>query len=457
MKPGVILMLIIFFALNADAQKILSFKPLRYDEDYSFLRKDSSNNWYKKTKYSSVGKNRNAYISFGGEIRFQYFNVKNEKWGDLPKDKDGYFFTRFLPHVDFHAGKHFRTFVQLQSSTANGKTTTTPVDENPLEAHQAFVDYNIFPTHKSQLTFRLGRQELYYGSQRIIAVRDGPNNRQSFDGLKSMFTTASYKLDLFYTHFVAAQKGIFDDGFNKDVKFWGAYVIKNRSWFSSNIDLYYLGLWKRNAIFDDGQARELRHSIGSRIWGNKGNWKYDAEGLYQFGKFGDKTISAWTGSLNAAYTFNKPKLHPQVSLKAEFISGDAHLGDNKLQTFNPLFPRGSYFGLASLIGPANLIDIHPSLLIKLAKQLGWNIDCDAFFRYSNNDGIYGPNVALIYSGKNTNAQRIGKQLSTDFTYTPNDYLYFRTEFTWFDAGKYLKEAGSGKDIWWMGLTAQLRF
>ena len=35
-------------------------------------------------------------------------------------------------------------------------------------------------------------------------------------------------------------------------------------------------------------GKELRHSFGSRIWGNKKNWKYDIEALYQFGKFTSK-------------------------------------------------------------------------------------------------------------------------------------------------------------------------
>jgi hypothetical protein len=55
-----------------------------------------------------------------------------------------------------------------------------------------------------------------------------------------------------------------------------------------NFDLYYLGLWKQNAAFDDGEGEERRHSIGTRIWNMKGDWHYDMEALYQFGKFADK-------------------------------------------------------------------------------------------------------------------------------------------------------------------------
>ena len=67
------------------------------------------------------------------------------------------------------------------------------------------------------------------------------------------------------------------------------------------------------------------------------------------------------------------------------------------------------------------------------------------------------NILPIYSGKNKHYKFIGKQLSTDLVYTPNNFLYFRWEFTWFDAGDYLKAAGTGKDIIFTGVTAQLKF
>ena len=457
MKKLFFILLMHFYQDCAYCQKAPVFKPLRYDEDYSYLKKDSITNRYEKTKYSSLSKNKTAYISFGGEIRYQYFNIKNEDWGDADNDKDGYLFSRVLFHADFHKGNHFRTFIQLQSSMVNGKLNTSPVDEDPLEVHQAFADIYFKPSTGSKLLFRVGRQEMSYGSQRLVAVRDGPNNRQSFDAVKSIFTTGNYKIDLFFSHYVKAKKGLFDDGFNKDSRFWGAYLVRNKIPFLQNTDLYYFGLWKRNSIFDDGTGKEVRHSIGSRIWGNHSDFKYDIEGLYQFGSFAEKDISAWTISFNSSYKFSNQKLKPEIGLKTELISGDAGYSDNKLQSFNPLFPKGGYFGLASLIGPSNLFDIHPSLVLELNKTLSLDIDCDIFWRYSTNDGIYTPGVSLIYSGKNNPYKFIGKQLSTDLTYIPNSFLYLRAEFTWFSAGDFLKAAGSGRDILFTGITTQLRF
>jgi hypothetical protein len=440
------------------AQQFPDFKSLRYDEDYSFLQKDTSDDgWYKHTKYAALSKNGQTYLSFGGEMRLQYFLTKNEGWGDEPRDTDGYVLSRFLVHADLHASKYFRAFFQLQGSMVNGKENTSPVDEDPLDVHQAFVDFNLNPDAKTKLMFRVGRQELYYGSQRLVAVRDGPNNRQSFDAIKASITSDRYKVDFFYSHYVAAKKGIFDDGWNKNSQFWGSYWMFNKVPVLKNVDVYYLGLWRRKATFDDGTGREIRHSVGGRIWGKAEDFKYDLEGLYQFGDFSSKNISAWTASANVSYEFAAVRYKPEIGLKTELISGDRKYDDNTLQTFNPLFPRGAYFGLAALIGPSNLIDVHPSLSFEFTPRLSWNLDYDAFWRYSIHDGIYAPNTSLMYSGKTSLEKSIGQQISTEFVYIPEQFLYLRAEFTWFDTGAYLKDVSAGKNILFAGITAQIKF
>lgn len=452
------LLLVLLISLSCFGQRYPDFKSLRYDENYSFLKNDTvKNDWYKTMKFLPLSSSQKYYISFGGNIRYQYFYAKNENWGDGPQDNDGYILSRFLLHADFHAGKFFRAFVQTQSSLADGRIDPSPVDQDPLEVHQAFADFNFVNEKSKKFILRAGRQELTYGSQRLVAVRDGPNNRQSFDGVKLMTAKDNISGDFFYSHFVVARDGIFDDHSSKDRQLWGSYFVINKVPVIKNIDVYYLGYKRTKASFNDGAGKETRHSVGTRIWGKSENWRYDGEAVYQFGDFASKNISAWTASINAGYRFNEVKFHPELSFKAEAISGDKEVGDNGLQTFNPLFPRGAYFGLASVIGPANLIDFHPSVSLQLSKSVDWVIDYDMFWRYSSNDGIYTPNTILIYPGDTTTAKKIGNQLESEIIWQPNPYLYFRLEGTWFNAGEYIKASGTGKDIFFAGITMQLNF
>jgi hypothetical protein len=255
---------------------------------------------------------------------------------------------------------------------------------------------------------------------------------------------------------VVARKGIFDDKLNSGVHFWGSYWTLHKVPFFHHVDLYYLGLQRKEALFNNAAGKETRHSIGTRLFGSAGNWNYDAEAVYQFGAIGKSDIVAWTASLNAGYQFIALPLQPQFGFKTELISGDRRADDNKLETFNPLFPRGGYFGLASVIGPANLFDVHPSVTLNLSKTVSWNLDGDFFWRHSVQDGIYGPGTAMLYGSKQATARHIGNQLATDLIFKPCPFMYFRAEFTWLKAGHYLKEVSPGKDIIFTGITTQLK-
>jgi len=455
MKNTIRLLVLLGIFFSANAQQRPVFQKLRYDDNVTYL-KDSTRNWYEKIKYIPLSQNSNFYASIGGEARFQYTYTVNDKWGDDSDEGDGYLLSRYLLHADVHLGI-FRTFVELQSSLANSKTDPSPVDQNELDFHQAFLDIDFINTENERLTLRSGRQEMSYGSQRLIAVREGPNSRLAFDAVKLFYKKNNWQTDAFYTHPIANNPGTFNDNFNENAKFWGNYTVIHQVPFIQNIDLYYLGLCKKRAVFDDAVGEENRQSIGTRIWKNKGNWKYDFEGLYQFGTLNQKTISAWTISSFACYTFENIKFTPEIGLKTEIISGDKNSGDNHLQTFNPLYPRGAYFGLVALIGPSNLIDIHPSINFTLTDKLGLGFDYDIFWRQTISDGLYAPNMQLLYSGKGTTERYIGSQLISNLDYDMNDFLSFTIETGWFNAGSFLKEVGTGKDYFYAALTAQFKF
>ena len=450
------LLLLLGFISATNAQQNPVFQKLRYDDDVTYLQTDSTKNAYDKIKYIPLSKNNSYFASIGGEARFQYTYTVNDKWGDDSDEGDGYLLSRYLLHADIHLGV-FRTFFELQSSLANSKIDPSPVDENQLDIHQAFLDINFIHNKSEQFTLRSGRQEMMYGSQRLVAVREGPNSRLAFDGIKLFYKNRNWQTDAFFTHPIANKTGTFNDEFNENAKFWGSYTVIHKVPFVENIDLYYLGLWKSRSVFDDAIGEENRHSIGTRIWKNKGNWKYDFEALYQFGKISEKTISAWTLSSFACYTFENVKFSPEIGLKTEIISGDRHSDDNHLETFNPLYPRGAYFGLVALIGPSNLIDIHPSINFTLTDKLGLGFDYDIFWRQTISDGLYAPNMQLLYSGKGTTERYIGSQLISNLDYAMNDFLSFTLETGWFNAGSFLKEVGTGKDYFYAALTAQFKF
>lgn len=438
------------------SQNRLNFKSLRYDEKYGKIENDTNSTFLDKIKYIPVTKEESLNLSLGGELRSQYQFFNNENWGDIPNDTDGFLLNRVLFHIDTKFKKSIRLFTQIQSSTAISRVDASPVDKNELEIHQLFMDFN-FQLSSNDITLRIGRQEFLYGSQRIVAVREGPNNRQSFDAIKLIWEHKNLKSDVFYSQFVRNNFGNFNDKLNPNTKLYGVYNVLNKVPFLQNIDFYYLGLHKESASYNSISGEEKRHSIGTRIWSKNKNWNYDFETVYQFGSVKNQSIQAWTISLNTYYQFNVLKFKPKFGLKTEIISGDKTFDDNQLQTFNPLFPRGAYFGLAAILGPSNLYDIHPSIEFELTDKIVFGTDYDFFWRFSKNDGIYQPNTAILYPSGSSVKSYIGSQLGASIDYDIEKWFSIKLEATWFKSGSYLNDVTAGKDILFTATTLCYRF
>jgi hypothetical protein len=430
------------------AAKAPLYRQLRYDEDYSYLRSVHGHDLFDPIKFVPLNRSGYLYLSFGGEARLRYEYVHNPQWGLAPQDNNGYWLQRYMLHADAHFGESFRTFVQFKSGLETDRNGgPRPTDRDEADLHQAFFDVRLRVRETNAFTLRVGRQELAYGSSRLISVRESPNVRQSFDGAKAILELGKTRIDAFAVKLVETKPGVFDDGPESDEKFWGIYgVTPLRGLRGASVDLYYLGLERKDAEFDQGTARELRHTLGTRLWGKWCQIDYNFEFVYQFGTFGQGDISAWTATSDTGYTFESLAWKPRVGLKADITSGDRNPNDRDLQTFNPLFPRGAYFSETGLIGPANHIDLHPSLEMKPVKQLKLALDWDFFWRESTQDTIYGNGVNIVVPAGSSRDRYVGHQVQALAEWQLQRHLTLTGAYAHFFAGDFLNDSTPGKDV-----------
>ena len=436
------------------------FKKLRYDESYEYLRDPGHpSDYLDAIKFIPLNTNRDWYLTLGGEIRERFEYYHNNLWGRGPQDDNGYLLQRYMIHADAHLGDYFRLFAQFKSGLEDDRNGgPRPTDRDDFDLHQAFFDARIPWSDTDSLTLRAGRQELAYGSSRLVLFREEPNVRRSFDGLKVILEWHGWRLDAFVVKPVRTRTGVFDDDPDPDQNFWGLYAVTPVSWLpGGNIDFYYLGLDRKNASFAQGTAHELRHSIGTRIWGRKSAWDYNLEFVYQFGTFGSGDIQAWTAASDVGFTFENAPLEPRLGLKANVTSGDNNPNNPDLQTFNPLFPRGAYFGEPALIGPANHIDVHPELALALHRNLILTLNWDCFWRENTHDGIYGPAVNVIQSGRTSDARYVGHQAEVMWEWRVDRHITFTADYAHFFAGDFLKQTTPGKDVGYFSLWVTFRF
>jgi hypothetical protein len=446
--------------VDTSTEPVRSYSLLREDEDWSFLKDRSlRQEFLDRLKYISLGRD-NWYLTIGGEIREVLEDIKNDNWGQQPYTNT-FFLQRYMLHTDWHLGKHVRAFVQLKSGLESYRRGgPRPIDEKKMDIQAAFVDIGSSEGRK-WIVLRLGRQELNYGSGRLVAVREGPNVRQSFDGFKIKSQYGAWRIDGFAVRPDLDNPGYFDNVPDHGTAFWGIYATRSLRERVS-LDAYYLGLDRKQATFNRGTATELRHTLGARLWQpvakQKRDWDFDYEGVWQFGSFGSSNIRAWTVASETGYSFPTATLQPRLSVKADISSGDDPR-KNTLGTFNPIFPVGNYFGVLEDTGPGpvNFIDVHPRLQTQFPHNVSVSVDFMAQWRQNLRDGVYAVPGFLLVAAGNSRARFIGYQPGVEVRWQIDRHAYIQADYGVFYAGEFLKQASPGRNLNYMALWVGYKF
>ena len=426
------------------AQERPGYKSFRPDEDWTFLRDPS-----KRTdpldllKWIPLNQDGSWYMTLGGELRGRYEYSRNPVFGLGTPSRNDYLLQRTYLFADVHYGPYFRTFAELASGLITGEAgEPSPTQKDQLDFLQGFGELTL-PWSEGQFSTRLGRQEMSFGSSRLVSVRESPNIRRSFDGVRvSWSRDDNERIDAFLTRPVAPATGTFNDSSDPSQIFWGVYATTDVPGIADlKADFYDLGLDRENARFAQGTADEERHTIGTRLFGNRNAFDWNVEAAYQFGTFGTGDIDAWTMSADIGYTLSDVLFSPRLGLNADIISGDRDLHDQTLGTFNPLFPKLPYFSEANLVAPSNLIDFQPNVTFQLPHNVELNIGWNPLWKEAEADSFYVPPFSPAKGTSGGSGRFIGQQISATAGWQVSDHLNLNGTYVHYSPGERTRAAG----------------
>ena len=442
-------------SLCADGQ----INMLRYNDDFSLLKSDTiQKSSFDKIKYIRISGNSN--ISFGGELREQYQYYQNRNFGDAPSKntdlRSNQLMQRVMVHANIDLGKKFRLFAQVGTTFRffNPNGPTPEIDENHLSLHQAFADYKL----GANWLIRTGRQELAYGSHRLITFREGPNTRLAFDAVTMKYKNERKKADFLVMSPVISKPGVFDDSTFKDLIF-GGYITERLIDKRLLLDYYSMNFLSNRRSYNYISGRENRQSYGIRLFSQNNRLNYEFEGTYQSGKFNDLRIRAYSLSADINYKVDRTS-NATVGISGNYASGDKDANDKRLNTYNPLFSKPQY-GLAAPIGAANIININPYVSVSPGKRVNVSLGLYLMWRQSNSDGVYSPlgtetrpKLSILTLSKE---REIGKLWSLESNYNITRNLILAVDASYFSAGRFVHETGKGKDITYLSVKASYKF
>jgi Alginate export len=432
------------------------FGPLRYDDPAEITTGVSVG-----LKDFRFGDDLTDELSVGGSVRERVESWQHPFVGYGGPDQT-YLLSRVLVEADARFDETARVFIQFGNHWETGRQPgPMPTDIDRLDVQQGFVDLYLSDPSNG---VRLGRQEMIFGSNRLIDIREGPNIRQSFDGVRGWTTLDGGRLDVFWNHPTLDKPGDFDDEPDPSQQFWGVYLSAMPTPLRGlNLDIYYLGLWRTprsGPPLDAGPATETRHTVGTRLFGGDERVDYNFEAVYQFGSFSPlvglpRHLSAWAFFSETGLTLTDV-WRTRLALRADVMSGGDSRGGGTLGTFYPLFPKNNMFSESNIFTEMNAIHIHPYVQVQPRPCLALMLSVWPVWRENRADAMYTPPGAPLVPG-NVNRSTYagtGTDVQVEWQATPNVDL--NVAFSYFSAGSYFTEA-EGYDTTWAGFWITFNF
>ena len=428
-------------AMICSAASATDFQLTRWAEDYRAYADPALRTTPQDAiKYIPLGGTPGRYLSLGGHARIKAVALDAPLFGLGAADADGHWFQRVHLHADVHHGPRLRAFVELSDARVHGKDRIFPIDSNRIELQQAFVDM-AGTIAGGDVVLRGGRQELQFdATQRFVALREAPNVRRSLDGMRLTWSMPSARLDAFHTRVVEPRDDTaFDDRSVDGIEFSGLRARHDRG--DLRFDGYAYRYARDTARFADELAREQRLVVGAQSIGRSGAFDWDVEAAYQTGNFGRADIRAWALGSMLGYTLIETRWRPRLGLQFDAASGDRRADDDRLQTFNPLFPKGSYFTSAGLTDFANLLHTQVSLRVQPWRAAALGVGSGHLARQSRADAAYAQPFLPIPRSV-TGSTAIGEYLRLEARQRLNRYVTVAAELVRYWPAENLRQVGA---------------
>ena len=391
------------------------------------------------------------------------------------KIDNDYYLTRPRLHVGY-TDKWWGAYAEGQMSTDNNdaryaypnvpavpgtvKRKGNGPEADLIDLHQGYVTLG---NHKEfPLSFKVGRQELSYGEERLIGAFGWNNIARSFDAAKMRWQTEWFGADFFTGHPVIPVDGQFD--VDNDHDWLSGIYATSKAMPKTVLDVYFLARnASRQAIndvpspqFPQPTARDI-YTVGGRVTSKPGeldNWDYSLEGAYQFGDFAPTptaarlTQNAFMFVAQGGYTFADLWATPRLGIEYDYSSGDSNPADGTHGTFDNLYPTNhKFYGYMDFFSLQNIQDLRSIFQLKPTSRTSVAVEGHAFWLANGNDYLYnvagGPRTTGGYGIHPNYNPFVGTELDVIAGYALTRYAQLEVGYGHFFPGEYIQQSLAG--------------
>jgi hypothetical protein len=402
----------------------------------------------------------NWLFTTGGELRSRYMDETNSRLGQRANVYD---LNRARVYGDLWYRDDFRVFAEYIGAWSSFQDLPPAApDQQKAGIQNLFVDVKMADLDGSPAYVRVGRQELAFGSQRLISTVDWSNTRRTFQGVRAFRQTEKFDFDVFWVQPVipnlnrpsSPQDANHFNSVDNNQNFVGAWATY-RPKAGQLIDAYYLMLDDTNKYSQLGIPRGnfTRHTLGGRFAGNEGNFLYDLEGALQFGSQNGRDVLAAMFTKGLGYNFKDAVWDPTFWVYYDYASG-GNPTSGTAHTFNQLFAFGhTYFGWIDQVGRQNIHDLNFHLYLYPTKWLTTWVQFHSFWLANSKDALYnaGGN-AIRFDPTGRSGTHVGEELDLVYNFHLSKHADVLTGFSYLWGGDFLQNTAGRTGSVNSGLT-----
>ncbi len=377
-------------------------------------------------------------VKVGGELRFRYENQINYDFSNATAAQtDIFLLMRTRIYLDLNPADFVQLYAMFQDSETFGQ------DDSLVKVRDRHKFYQGFAKFKGQMgplktSFKVGRQEIIYGEQRLIGNASWSNVGRSFDAAVWRLENKDFWLDIWGGRLHPSNNPV-----NIEYQLASLYAHWNH-FPQGELEPYVIFTHSNNAGVNNGPLSLA--TIGTRIKAKfLENFDYGFEGAYQSGSSNYNLINAGAIHTRLGYTF-PVDWKPRVGGEFNFASGDANPKTGHVTLFNNLFPTNfDKYGYIDFFSWRNLYDLRLALSAEPFSFMKTSLDYHAFFLPDPGNGVLQDNGTQLRAGNPNASHFAGQEIDLVLKFEPLKYFNAWVGYSVFFPGEFFADTG-GSDI-----------
>jgi alginate export protein len=383
-----------------------------------------------------------SWLRVRGEFRERFEGFDGS--GFVDGRDDYYALSRVRLNASVTPSPSFSFQANVQDARVADKTVgpTTAPFRGPFDLRAAFADIG---SAKAPVAFRLGRQELAFGEQRLLGHLAWVNTGRTWDAARVILRSKLFQADVFGASLVRSLPDEFDKSGNGN-RLAGVYATTTKLVPKASVEpfvFYRRDVNLRSELATIGNLDQT--TVGTRVAGKlPARLDYSVEMALQRGSLAADSVDAWAGHWQVRESLQGAGAVKLIS-EYNFASGDDNPTDGTRHTFDQLYPTGhDKLGLADQVGWRNIHHLREGFEFTPIKATPISASYHTWWLASANDALYAASGAALARVPGGAADRhVGQEIDVQVTRALTPQIQVAAGYAHLFTGAFLKQATPG--------------